>query len=159
MELLGHYLFLSACGYLTGILCLALAVLVLHANPRSRSCRLAFLFNISVALWAFSFATMLLCKDGATGMFVSQMISFSTVLLSTFVTHFVLVQVNLENKRKKFIRHPFHTRSQKRVSTAVLPRRCYRPTHISSIVDTHLMHPLLSQGFPSGASPSPPLPP
>lgn len=103
MSLLGHYLFLSASGYLTAVLCMVLALLVLHANPKSKSCRLAFLFNVSVGLWAFFFATMFLSKDDALGMFVCQMVSFCTVLLSTFITHFVLVQVKLESGRKRFI--------------------------------------------------------
>ncbi len=103
MEIFGHYIFLAAGSYFTSALCLILAILVIQANPRSKSCRLTFLFNLSVSFWAFFFASLFIVKDGPLGHFVCRMLSVGTVLLSAFVTHLTFVQVKLENKRKRLL--------------------------------------------------------
>lgn len=103
MEILGHYLFLSTCGYLTAFLCLALGFLVLHANPRSQSCRVAFLLNISVATWAFFYATMYHVTSQGFGILASQLLTFGTVTLCSTFTHLVLIVVNRSQKQKTLI--------------------------------------------------------
>lgn len=103
MGILSHYLFLSVCGYLTGVLCLVLAFLVFQANPRSRSCQITFLFNLSVATWAVFYATMYHTNNDAFGMLASQILTFGTILLSVFFTHLVLVVVKKEKNQKKLL--------------------------------------------------------
>jgi len=109
LGILGHYLFLASCGYLTSLVCFVLAILVLHANPRSKSCQLVFLFNASVSLWAFFYASTLIAKNEALGTFTSQMLSFATILLSNFLTHAVLVEVNQDRQKKNLLRITYAT--------------------------------------------------
>ncbi|GEM_PF-3459836 len=102
MNIFGDYRVLSVCGYLTGILCLSLAGFVLAANPKSKSCRIAFLFNFSVAVWSFSYAAMY-HTPGYVGLWVNRVLTVAAVLLNAFFTHLALVVVNREAKRKKLI--------------------------------------------------------
>ncbi|MCM8775035.1 MAG: ATP-binding protein [Candidatus Omnitrophica bacterium] len=103
MEILGHYLFLSICGYLTGILCIALALLVLLANPKSKNCQLTFLLNLSVAVWSIFYATMYFTKDDFFGISASKTLTTGTIYLSTFFTHLVLVLVKKEKAQKNLL--------------------------------------------------------
>jgi signal transduction histidine kinase len=103
MEVFGHYLFLSVCGYLTGSLCLLLAVLVLTANPKSRNCQLAFLFNFFVSVWAIFYAAMYHARDQEWGIIVSKALTFGTILLNSFFTHLVLVEMKREKRSAKFL--------------------------------------------------------
>ena len=104
MEILGHYLFLAAGNYLSSVICIMLAVLVLHANPRSKSCRLAFAFNVFVSFWAFFYATMFVAKEAGFGTWASQMFTLAAAALGPALTHLVLVEVRKEREKKTFIR-------------------------------------------------------
>lgn len=103
MNIFGHYRVLSVCGYLTGILCLSLAGFVIAANPKSKSCRIAFLFNVSVAVWSIFYATMYLVSDERLALLVSRILTMGSVALNAFFTHLVLIVVRKEAKRKNLL--------------------------------------------------------
>lgn len=103
MGIIGHYLFLSICGFLTGLLCLALGFLVLHANPRSPSCRVAFVFNLGAAIWGIFYGAMYLSKDDPLGILVSQTLNLGGILLSVSFTHLVLLIVKKDKENKTLI--------------------------------------------------------
>ncbi len=104
MEFLGHYMFLSVCGYATGIICLGLGILVLQANSKSKACRLAFLFNLFTAIWSFSYSTIYLVTIDPYGLWVNQTAAFGSMTLNSFLTHLVLVLVHREREKRKLIK-------------------------------------------------------
>ncbi len=98
MGIFGDYRLLSGCGFLTGFLCLTLGALVLQANPKSRSCQLAFLFNLSVANWAIFYAGMYLVPPSPLAILMSQLLTFGTVNLNAFFSHLVVIVTKREKK-------------------------------------------------------------
>lgn len=103
MQVLGHFLFLAVSCFITGLLCLFLAILVLNANPKSRGCRLAFLLNLFVSFWAFSFGSMLLAKNDALGLWVAKILTVNINFLNTFFTHLVIHVTKKEKSWNKFL--------------------------------------------------------
>ena len=96
----GNYVFLGITGYFTCVLCFIFSLLVMRANPRSRSCQLSSLHNASIAFWSFWYATMFFTKDERFGFFVSQMIPVGTIVLSVALYHLALVETGNQDKKK-----------------------------------------------------------
>lgn len=103
MAIFGHYIFLAVCGFLTGILCLGLALLLLNANPHSKSCRLAFFFNLAVASWSICYGIMYFVGCGKVGDLVNKILTCATILLSVLFTHFVLLVLKKERLKIHYI--------------------------------------------------------
>lgn len=103
MGIFGDYRFLSAGNYTTALLCFVLSILVLCANPRSRSCQLVFSFNFFVAIWAFFYATMFLGPTEPLATLSCRIFTVATNALNVFFTHFVLVAVKKEKRSKNFL--------------------------------------------------------
>ncbi|MDA9101039.1 ATP-binding protein [Omnitrophica bacterium] len=107
MGFLGHYLFLAAGGYFTGLLCISLAVLVLHANPKSKSCCMSAMMNFSIALWSCFYATMYLVPDEYWGRIVSQLLTVGTICLSLCFSHLSLLLTE-DHKYRRVILGAFY---------------------------------------------------
>lgn len=107
IEIIGRYLTdyrtIVVGGYLTSVLCTGLALIVYYGNPLSRRCRYAALFNASIGFWSFFFATHFYVTDKTLGILCTQFLSFGTICLSVFLTHFVLIDTERERKYKSFL--------------------------------------------------------
>ncbi len=98
--LFGTYQFLAAASYGTSVACFLLAILVFCANPRSRSCRLAVLFKLSISFWAFFYASMFFPSPPKLGLLICRLLILGSIFVTVFFTHFVLVIVKKERTFK-----------------------------------------------------------
>ena len=102
-EILGDYRFLAFWGFVTSFACLGLGILVLRANPRSKSCRLTFFFNFFVAMWSFFYGLMFIAGNNLLGVIATQNLTVGTVMLCVTFTHLVLVVLKKEKKFKPLL--------------------------------------------------------